>query len=196
MGPYAVAVTASIALYNVDVLVARAALPERDAGIYGAGSILGRAVYFIGSSAGTALLPLVAGATSVPAKVRYLLEALGFTVVLAGGLVAVYAVAPATVITLTYGRSFEVLAPELLIFGVAMLLYALSHLAMSYLVALGRWRVTVPLVAAAVVQAIALGAMHGSVHEIAVVQAGVMLLANVLLWPFVMRELRGSARGY
>jgi len=196
VGPYAVAVTASIALYNVDVLVARATLPERDAGIYGAGSILGRAVYFIGSSAGTALLPLVAGATSVPAKIRYLLEALGFTVVLAGGLVAVYAVAPATVITLTYGRSFEVLAPELWIFGVAMLLYALSHLAMSYLVALGRWRVTVPLVVAAVVQAIALGQLHGSVHEIAVVQAGVMLLANVLLWPFVMRELRGSARGY
>ncbi len=190
MGPYAVAVTASIALYNVDVLVARATLAEQDAGIYGAGSILGRAVYFIGSSAGTALLPLVAGATSVPAKVRYLLEALGFTVVLAGGLVAVYVVAPTTVITLTYGRSFAVLAPDLWIFGVAMLLYALSHLAMSYLVALGRWRVTVPLVVAAVVQAIVLGAWHGSVHEIAVVQAGVMLLANVLLWSFVMRELR------
>jgi O-antigen/teichoic acid export membrane protein len=194
IAPYSVAVAASIALYNVDVLVARATLEEHAAGIYGAGAVLGRAVYFIGSSAGMALLPLVAGATSAPARIRYLLEALAFTLVLAGGLVGLYVVAPSLVIELTYGAAFEVLAGELWIFGLAMLLYALAHLAMSYLVALGRWRVTVPLVIAALAQAALLGSMHGSVHAIAVAQVGVMALANVLLWPLVVREVTAGAR--
>jgi O-antigen/teichoic acid export membrane protein len=194
IAPYTVAVAASIALYNVGVLVARATLEEHAAGIYGAGAVLGRAVYFIGSSAGMALLPLVAGATSAPARMRYLLEALAFTAVLAGGLVGLYVVAPSLVVRLTYGAAFEVLAGELWIFGLAMLLYALAHLAMSYLVALGRWRVTVPLVVAALAQAVLLGSMHGSVHAIAVAQVAVMALANVLLWPLVAREVTTGAR--
>lgn len=194
MLPYTVAVAAATALYNVDILVARAVLPEQAAGVYGAGAVLGRAVFFIGSSAGMALLPLISAAPTHATRVQYLVEALVFTVGLSGVLVVGYALLPGLVIAATFGAAFEALRGDLWVFGFAMLLYALANLAVSYLIALHRWAVIAPLVATALVQAALLIAWHTDVRTLVLVQIATMLMANATLWPLVAREVRRGAR--
>lgn len=188
--PYTCALALATALYNVDVLAARATLSSTEAGLYSGGAVLGRAVYFLGASAGMALLPLIASAATLRVRLQYLLEALAFTAAVAGIPTIAYFLVPDTAIAVTFGASYEGLGPNLWLFGLSMLLYALANLAFSYLIALSRWIVILPLLAAALVQGAMLMMWHQDLRSIATVQVGVMTLANALVWPIVAAGLR------
>lgn len=191
--PYASAITLSTVLYNVDVLIARITLSPAEAGIYGAGAVLGRAVFFLGAAAGTTLLPLVAGATSAGTRVRYLIEALAFTAGVASVPAAIYLLAPGLAITLTFGGAFRDLEADLWRFGIAMFLYTTANLALSYLIAIRHWRFIAPLLSVQLTQLAVLATWHGNMRSIATAQIAVMLLANVLIWPMVIRAVQSSA---
>ena len=188
--PYTCAVTVATALYNADVLVARVALSPEEAGTYGAGAVLGRAVFFLGAAASMALLPLSASAETPRTRMRYLLEALVFTTGVAGVPALAYALAPRLAIAATFGAAYAHLQADLWRFGASMLLYALANLALSYLIALRRWRVIAPLLAVQLAQVALLAVAHHDVRAIADAQITVMALMNLLTWPMVVSALR------
>ncbi len=188
--PYTCVVTVATAIYNVDVLVARVALSPVEAGAYGAGAVLGRAVYFLGTAASMALLPLIASAEAPRTRLHYLLEALAFTTGAAGLPTLAYALAPRLVIEGTFGAAYAHLQADLWRFGTAMLLYALANLALSYLIALRRWRVIGPLLLVQGVQFALLFVAHDDMRAIASAQIAVMALLNLLTWPMVAAALR------
>ena len=188
--PYTCVVTVATALYNVDVLVARVALSPVEAGAYGAGAVLGRAVYFFGAAASMALLPLIASAEAPNTRLRYLLEALTFTAGVAGLPALAYALAPRLAIGGTFGSAYAHLEADIWRFGMAMFLYALANLALSYLIALRRWRVIGPLILVQSVQLALLTVAHHDMRAIVSTQITVMALMNLLTWPMVASALR------
>lgn len=192
IAPYTCVVTIATALYNIDVLVSRIVLSPAEAGVYGAGAVLGRAVFFVGAAVCMALLPLIASAKAPRTRLRYLMEALIFTVGAAGVPAAIYALAPHLAIMATFGSAYDRLQADLWRFGTSMLLYSLANLALSYLIARRRWRVIVPLLSVQVAQCALLTVAHADARTIANAQIAVMTLLNLLTWPMVAGAFRAQ----
>lgn len=187
VGPYVLIAALTTVLYSADVLVARSTLPEHEAGIYAAVALLGRALYFVGAAASMVMLPLVTRQVTRGGDHRdVLVQSLGFVAVLSGAGLLAYLLVPGLVVTVTYGRAFEELETNLFLMGLAMSLFAVAYIAISYLIALGRWRMLITVAAVGVLQLVLLGAFHGGVREIVLVQLTVMALLNLAVWPFAL----------
>lgn len=193
--PYAFVVGISAALYNVDIVAARAGLPEHDAGLYAAGAVLGRAIFFVGAVGTMVMLPVVAQHAQQGQRHQHLLvQTLVFTLVLAGGALITYIFVPELVIRLAFGSQFVGLEENLRLLGTAMFLFAAANVAMHYLIAIGRWRpIALPVLFVAVAQLLLLAAFHETVREIALVQVAVMFGLNLATWPMVLRHVRQTA---
>ena len=187
VGPYVLIAALTTVLYSVDMLVARATLPEHEAGIYAAVALLGRALYFVGAAASMVMLPLVTRQVTRGADHRQVLvQSLGFVAVLSGAGLLAYLLVPGLIVNVTYGRAFEELEANLFLMGLAMSLFAVAYIAVSYLIALGRWRMLITVAAVGVLQMALLGEFHGSVREIVLVQLAVMASLNLAVWPFAL----------
>ncbi len=113
-GHAAHALIALYALTNLDVLIARAQLPAFDAGLYAAGALVARAVFFFPQAILVAAFPrIVAGARNAQRQAVAAVAALGL---LATAFVAVF---PTLVITIFAGEQYLDVADEAWIFALA-----------------------------------------------------------------------------
>ncbi len=114
VGHAAHALVALYALTNLDVLIARAQLPARDAGLYAAGALIARAVFFLPQAILVAAFPrMVAG--SVNAQKQAIVAVAGI------GLLATLGVAalPDLVVGIMSGSQYLAVAPDAWIFALA-----------------------------------------------------------------------------
>ncbi|HEX6887293.1 MAG TPA: oligosaccharide flippase family protein [Candidatus Nanopelagicales bacterium] len=108
------ALIALYALTNIDVLIARAQLPAYDAGLYAAGALVNRAVFFLPTAILVAAFPrMVAGARNAQRQAVFAVAGLGL---LASAIVALL---PNLVIGIMAGEQFLAVAPEAWIFALA-----------------------------------------------------------------------------
>jgi O-antigen/teichoic acid export membrane protein len=108
------ALIALYALTNLDVLLARVKLEPYDAGLYAAGALVARAVFFLPQAVLIAAFPrMVAGARNAQRQAVIAVAALGL---LATGVVAL---APRLIVGIMSGREFLEVADEIWIFALA-----------------------------------------------------------------------------
>lgn len=192
--PYTLIALLTTALYSIDVLLARSVLPENEAGLYAAGALLGRALFFVGAAASMVMLPMVTERATQGMSHRHLLaQSLAFTAGLAGTGLLAYLVAPGLIVAVTYGQAFEGLEANLVLMGTAMSLFAVAYVGVNYLIALGRWRMLAPITAVVVLQGALLAGFHDSVREIALVQIAVMASLNAVVWPLALTGRHGGS---
>jgi O-antigen/teichoic acid export membrane protein len=108
------ALLALYALTNVDVLIARANLSSRDAGLYASGALIARAVFFLPQAVLVAAFPrMVAGARNAQRQAVLAVAALGLLAT------AGVAILPRLVVTIMSGSQYLDVAPQAWLFALA-----------------------------------------------------------------------------
>ena len=175
--PAAAAVIGVTYLFNIDVVLARHFLPATQAGIYAAGSVLGRAVYFLGLTVAAVMFPEVASRHARDQAHFHVVDlSLAFLAAVGAVLIVVYAVLPGLVL-LPYGNQFTPVRPFLARFAAALTLLALSNLLVNYFLSVNSKRFIPPLLAAGVVETVLMALFHRDLGQL----LGMLLLTTTLL---------------
>ena len=185
--PAMVGVLSITSLTTIDVIVAKAALSDHEAGLYGSASLIGRVILYLPAAIVLVLLPKVAareaaGRQSRDVLVKSLLVTIGFC----AAATVTYAVAPKLLVFLAFGSSFEDAAGLLWMFALAMSGYAVLNVLLAYHLGRGTNRLSFLLLAGALVQIALFAAFHGSPEQLLAIDIAVafaLLVAHELFEP-------------
>jgi O-antigen/teichoic acid export membrane protein len=170
-------------LLNIDVLLSKHFLSGHDSGLYAAGAVLGRVIYFLGMTVAAVMFPEVtlrhARGESHFLVVDKSLILLG---VLSLAFVLSYMILPGLVIG-PFGEGFAGVRPYLVLFAAALSFFALSVLLVNYFLSVNRRRFIVPLVAACVLETLLITTFHSGPQQVVamVLLSMTALLAMLLL---------------
>ena len=187
MGRYAIGAAVVLGLHTTlisnDLLWARGSLDPSTAGLYAAASVATSVLLLIPVGVTTVLFPRVAKLQDAGSERRLL--RFGGAAVSALGLVSVgiMALIPTQLLHLSFGTQYDAAAPWLAPLGLAMVGYSVAIVYLNHFLAQGRTRVAWVMVGTLVVQQALFAALHGSGHDIVVVQmitAGVLVLGSEL----------------
>jgi O-antigen/teichoic acid export membrane protein len=164
------------ALTSDDVIVAKAALANHAAGIYGSASLVGRVILYLPSAIITVLLPRVAARVAGRQSAEDLLfrsADVTFAVCVMGTLV--YAVAGGPITNVAFGSDYDTAAGLLWQFGIAMTGYALLNVLLVYHLGRDDSRMSWLLLGGAITQLVLFAILHGSPHQLIAVDGAVAL---------------------
>jgi O-antigen/teichoic acid export membrane protein len=188
--PTMIGVLSITSLTTADVIVAKAALSDHDAGLYGSASLIGRVILYLPAAIVLVLLPKVSAREAAGRGSRdVLLKSLLVTAGFCAAAIVIYAVAPKLLVFLAFGSSFEEAAGLLWMFALAMSGYALLNVLLTYQLARGYYRFSFILLIGALVQLAVFSAFHGSSKQLLVIDISIafaLLAAHEVL---VMRVL-------
>ncbi|HEX6347809.1 MAG TPA: oligosaccharide flippase family protein [Candidatus Dormibacteraeota bacterium] len=171
--PTAVAVIGVTFLFNADVVLAKHFLSAEQAGVYAAGSVLARVVYFLGITIATVMFPEVAARHARDRKHYHVVDrSLAFLALIGIALTVVYTALPGLVL-LPYGSGFASVQPYLGPFAVALSLLAVANLLVNYFLSVNSPRFVIPLLGACLLEVGLILLFHGSVAQVLI-----MLLAT------------------
>lgn len=193
------AVSASLAaigvtyLFNVDVLLAKHYLPAQEAGVYAAGSILARAVYFLGLTVTAVMFPEVATLHARnQAHFHVVDRSLLMVGVVGAGFALAYFAVPGLVL-IPYGSGYDPVRPYLGPFAVALGLLAVSNLLVNYFLSVDSRRFVLPLAAVCVLETVLIVAFHDGVAQIvAMLLISMAVLSALLAGLFVLDRARAA----
>jgi O-antigen/teichoic acid export membrane protein len=195
------AVSASLAaigvtyLFNVDILLAKHYLPGQVAGVYAAGSILARAVYFLGLTVTAVMFPEVATLHARNQAHYHIVDrSLLMLGVVGVGFVVAYLAVPGLVL-IPYGSSYDPVRPYLGPFAMALGLLAVSNLLVNYFLSVNSHRFVLPLAGVCVLETLLIVAFHDGIAQIvAMLLVSMAVLAALLGGLFLLDRVR-AARG-
>jgi len=153
-------------LLNIDVILAKHYLPSHESGLYAAGAVLGRVIFFLGMTVASVMFPEVTllharGETHFHVVEKSLLL-LG---ILSTGFVLGYALLPSLVIG-PFGANFTQVGPYLVFFAIALSFFAISVLFVNYFLSINNRRFIIPLVAAAALETVLIMAFHAGPRQV------------------------------
>ncbi len=165
-------------LLNIDVILAKHYLPGHESGIYAAGAVLGRVIYFLGMTVAAVMFPEVT-LRHARGEAHFLVveKSLLLLIVMSGGLVLGYAVLPGLVIG-PFGQSFVQAGSYLVFFAVALSLFAIAVLFVNYFLSINSPRFIGPLLLACLLDTALITAFHASAIQVV---SMVMISMAVLL---------------
>jgi O-antigen/teichoic acid export membrane protein len=147
-------------LFNADVILAKHYLSPASAGIYAAGSVLARVVYFLGLTVAGVMFPAVA---TLHARDEAHFHVVDVSLLFMGGVtvafVAVYGLVPGLVL-IPFGSSFAPVRPLLGLFALALSLLAIANLLVNYFLSLNSLRFVPPLVGACILEVVLITLFH------------------------------------
>ena len=183
--PTAAAVIGATYLFNIDVVLARHYLSASQAGIYAAGAVLARVVYFLGLTIAGVMFPEVATRHARDQYHFHVVDlSLLFLAAVGAVLAAVYALFPAVVL-LPYGSQFAPVRPFLGAFAAALTLLALANLLVNYFLSVNSGRFIAPLLGAGVLETVLMTVFHRDVAQLLamlLVTAAVLAVSLALLY--------------
>jgi O-antigen/teichoic acid export membrane protein len=167
------------ALTGVDVVVAKVALTEHQAGIYGSASLVGRVILYLPAAIITVLLPRVAARTAKKEEsLDILSKSVAATALFGAFGILAYSIAGPTIIRLAFGAKYAAAGPLLWRFAIAMGGYAILNVLLIYHLGRDQSAMSWLLTGGAVAQAAAFLFIHDSARELIAVDVvfAVMLL--------------------
>lgn len=197
--PVVAGLLAITALSTDDLVVAKATFSGHQAGLYGSASLIGRVILYLPSAIVTVLLPKVSSRVAADIETGDILaQSMLATAAFCLAATLIYTAAPHLIVKLAFGSKYEDSASLLWMFGVAMSLYALVNVGLTYQLGHGASRSSWFLLGAAVAQAILFGLFHRTPQELLtvsiVVGAVVLFLHETLVAPTLVSALRRGAR--
>jgi O-antigen/teichoic acid export membrane protein len=194
--PAALAVIGVTYLFNVDVVLAKHYLSPSQAGIYAAGAVLARVVYFLGLTIASVMFPEVAARHARDQAHFHVVDlSLLFLAAVGAVLIVVYALVPAVVL-FPYGSQFIPVRPYLGPFAAALTLLALSNLLVNYFLSVNSGRFIAPLLGAGVLETVLMGVFHRDLAQLlAMLLVTTTALAISLAGLYAIERFRTSAPG-
>jgi O-antigen/teichoic acid export membrane protein len=145
------------ALQNVDVIVVRHQVADGLAGAYAASAVAAKVVVWTAVGVGLYLLPEAARRAAAGNAARpVLMRALAVVGAVAAPALAIFALAPETVLELGFGGEYAAGARALTMLALAMTLLGFAYLGVQLLLAVGSTRFLLPLAAVAVAEPVLL----------------------------------------
>jgi O-antigen/teichoic acid export membrane protein len=181
-------------MFNVDVVLSKHYLSSGDAGIYAAGSVLGRVAYFLGVTVATVMFPEVATLHARDENHFHVVDAsLALVVGMSVALIAGYFLVPQLVL-LPYGSGFNGVRPYLGAFAIALSLLAVANLLVNYFLSVNSRRFIAPLVGACALETLLIVLFHSGPGQIVAMLATTeAVLAVTLGGLYAYERFRTSA---
>jgi O-antigen/teichoic acid export membrane protein len=181
--------------FNMDVILAKYFLPNAQAGIYSAMSLLGKILYFGTISISVVMFPRIA-ALHAQGRSPHKVVNLSLALVVGAGMfvVAVYFAVPDIVIRLLLRKQeYLQIGHSLGIYSLAMLGLAVANVLVYYFVAMHRRRYVFAMALGAVVFFGGIARFHGSFAEVALaVTVANNVMAAALLFLYLLDHPRGG----
>ncbi|HET9781671.1 MAG TPA: oligosaccharide flippase family protein [Candidatus Dormibacteraeota bacterium] len=170
LGRYAVSAAIGVMgitfLFNADVLLTKHYLAPSSAGIYAAGAVLARVVYFLGLTVTAVMFPEVASLHARDqAHFRVVDLSLLFMAAVSVVFVAVYGLVPGLVL-FPLGPGFAATRPLLGLFALALSLLTIANLLVNYFLSVNSLRFMVPLVGSCILEVALISIFHASAYQI------------------------------
>ncbi|TAN34317.1 hypothetical protein EPN29_02835 [bacterium] len=183
-------------LFNADLVLAKHYLSSSEAGIYAAGSVLGRVAYFLGVTVASVMFPEVATLHARDENHFHVVDAsLLLMLALSAALIAGYFLVPQLVL-LPYGASFAPVRPYLGPFAIALGLLAVSNLLVNYFLSVNSQRFVAPLIGAGVLETILIAVFHSGIGQIiAMLATSIGVLALSLGGLYAVERFRPARSG-
>lgn len=180
--PVALQTLAATSLYSSDVILVKHFFSSHDAGIYSAISTLGKIIFFGVGPIGSVMFPIVARRHSrgEDYKTVFIYSALA-TLFLSVAVLLIYWLFPSLVITALYNSSYLEAKNLLVFFGLFMSLFTFVTLLINYSLSLGKTKVVLLPLLAAVMQIIIISIFHQSLFSVIAVSVAVITLLLIAL---------------
>lgn len=184
--------TASLAsLYSSDVLLVKHFFSSHEAGIYAAISTLGKIIFFGAGPISTVMFPLVskrqAGGQNYG---KIFLLSFVATTLIAIAILSIYYMFPGIVIKTLYGSAYLEASNLLVWFGIFIAVFSLASLFTNFYLSLGRSKIVILPLLAAVSQIIIIWFWHQSLFSIILISTGVSTLLLIALSLYSILEWR------
>lgn len=194
--PVLFANVAFVAMTQLDMVLVNHYFSSREAGLYAAASVLGKAVMYLPGGIALALFPMVAEGHAREENVAgLLLQAFGLTSLLCAAGALFYLGYGEALVVLLYGESYRGAGEILRYFGFAMFPMALVMVAEYFLIAKGQVLFAYLFLAVAPLQVLAIHYWHDSLQQVVMiigVSGSVLAIAG---YAWLWRALAGAPRG-
>lgn len=172
-------------LYTSDIILVKHFFSSFDTGIYASLSTLGKIIFFGTSPIASVMFPLVSQKQSKGEGYRKIfIYSLLATSILAFIALVIYWLVPELAIRLLYGSAYLEATNLLVWFGIFMTLFTLSSLVINYNLSLGKMKIVIFPLVAAILQIILIWFYHYSLFEVILISIGVsaLLLTALLIY--------------
>lgn len=154
-------------LYSTDVILVKHFFSAFDAGMYAALAMMGKVIFFAGSSVGFVLFPAVAKRTeSGSATTGLIYVSLAVVTVISAGLTGLYFLFPEFALGLLFGSSYVSAAKYLGLFGVFITFFSLSSIISTALLGMGKTAGWKYLLGAAGIQIVGIILYHSDITQV------------------------------
>lgn len=181
-GPVLLQSLAFTSIFTVDVMLVKHFLDPFSAGIYAALSTLGKIIFFATSAISTTMFPVVSKRISLKQEYKkiFLLSLLA-TFSIAFVITCFYWLFPNIAIGILYGKDYLSAKNELVLMGIFMLFYTQSHLIVNFFLSIGKIRIVIIPLLAALIQIVIIWFNHYSINQIVKVSLTVTVLMFICL---------------
>lgn len=183
--PVAIQSFSVTALYSSDLILVKHFFSAYDTGIYASLSTLGKIIFFGTGPIAAVMFPLVSQRHSREVKNnKLLIYSLAVTGVASLFITAFYYFFPTFAISLLYGSAYVKEANLLVWFGIFISLFTLSSLIVSFNLSLGKTRVVILPLLAAISQIIFIWIYHQNIFQVVLVSVitNALLLLTLLIY--------------
>lgn len=183
--PFVIQSIAVTSLYSSDVILVKHFFSAHEAGIYAALSTLGKIIFFGTGPINAVMFPLVSQRDAKGQDYKKIFRYSFFLTALGAILVSgLYWFFPSFAINLLYGSAYLEAKNLLIWFAVFISLFTLSSLFISFLLSLGKTRVTLLPLAAAIIQIVAITFFHQSLLIVIFISIIItaLLLVSLLIY--------------
>lgn len=154
-------------IFTTDLILVKHFLSPFDAGIYAALSTLGKIVFFASSPISSVMFPVVAGRSSKGEKyLKIFWGSFALTFIVSTMVVGVYYFFPDFAINILYGSVYLSASSDLIWMGLFILVYTQAILLVNFSLSLGKTKIIIFPVLAAIGQAIFIWIFHSNIKEI------------------------------
>lgn len=178
-------------LYSVDLILVKHFFPPYQAGIYAALSTLGKIIFFATGPISTVMFATISKKHSSGERFKQVFGySFGLIILASAIILAIYNFFPTTVIGLLYGSKYFSAAGLLTWFGFFMCIYTLSSLIINYYLSIGKTKVVILPVLAAIAQVGGIWVYHHSLQEVIIVSIlATGALLTLLCFSFFSSEI-------
>ena len=174
-------------LTHFDVVLVRHYFSPVDAGIYSGIAVLGRVVYYAPMGIAGAIFPKTAEAQGTGAQHWPLfLKSMLMVLTIVGALCLIYALVPDLIFRLLFSDQYKLSGFILLKYASAMALFAMTFLAVNYLLSLGRARIAFALSFTLLLQLGLISIYHAELEQV----VNVMLICGIVAFTLTIIFLR------
>lgn len=169
-------------LFTVDIILVKHFLPEFDAGLYASLSTSGKIIYFAATPIASVMFPMVTKKHSAKETYKKIfLMTFAATAILAIGVDLVYYLFPKEAISILFGSKYISASGSLILMGLFMTFYSLDYFLVNYFLAIGKVKVVIAPIVAAISQAVLITFWHTNINQVLNISIVVMLVLFIFL---------------